>query len=171
MTNKMKSTVAGLLVILATLAVLSACSTRTILGDLTGEDNGRKLHIWFVKTAGDQLTLVEVSRQSGRGDSVKQSVEDLLTGPSGQEIQAGLGSEIPRGTILLGVEEKAGTIELNLSRRFASGGGSSSLETRIEQLRRTVTDSAGSKKVFLNVEGHRLTSASGEGLEIKQPIN
>src|SRR5262249_31702407 len=142
-----------------------------MLNELTGEDAGARVHVWFVKPVGEDLKLVEVTRPPGRGDTFKNSIEELLRGPSGQEMQAGIGSEIPKGTILLGVERKGETIQLNLPRRFASGGGSSSLETRMEQLRRTVEATAGSSKVFLNVEGERLSTTAGDGLEIKQPIN
>lgn len=161
----------ALLVALLAPVFLSACTSRAVLEGLTGEAPEKKLHIWFVKPVGDELKLVEVSRTCGQSDRLKQSVEDLLRGPNGHEIQAGLGSEIPKGTILLGIEENGQTIELNLSRRFASGGGTSSVETRLEQLRRTIADEAGTRKVFLSVEGQRLLTASGEGLEVKQPIN
>jgi spore germination protein GerM len=159
-----------LLVVFSAIA-LSACTSRTMLEGLTGEDSGGKVHVWFVKPVGEDLKLVEVTRPLGHGDAFKDSVEELLRGPSGQEMQAGIGSEIPKGTILLGVEKKGETIELNLSRRFASSGGSSSLETRLEQLRRTVEATAGSSKVYLDVEGERLSTTAGDGLEIKQPIN
>jgi spore germination protein GerM len=161
----------AVVILAVTILSLAGCTSRTILEGLTGEDGETKLHVWFVRPVGDDLKLVEVARPHGRKDAITESVEELLRGPSGQEIQAGIGSEIPKGTILLGVEEKGDTIDLNLSRRFASGGGSSSLETRLEQLRRTVAASAGGKKVFLSVEGRRLSAAAGEGLEIKQPIN
>jgi spore germination protein GerM len=151
--------------------LLSSCTGRTVLDGLTGADTGDQLHVWFVKPAGQELKLIKVSRSRGHGEWLKEAVEELLRGPSGQEIQAGMGSEIPRGTILLGVVDSGDSIELNLSRRFASGGGSSSLELRLEQLRRTVSEAAAGKKVYLNVEGQRLTTAAGEGLEIKQPIN
>ena len=45
------------------------------------------------------------------------------------------------------------------------------METRLEQLSRTVADAAGQSKVFLSVEGQRLSTYAGEGLEVKQPIN
>ena len=101
---------------------------------------------------------------------MRECISELLYGPTQQEAQAGLGSEIPRGTVLIGVTKDDGRIELNLSRRFATGG-EDSIATRLEQLRRTVAGAAGNRKVFLDVEGKRLTEAGGEGLEVKQPIN
>ena len=149
---------------------LTSCTSRTVLSG-TDTDSGDRLKVWFAKQAGDDLRLVPVWRQSSSSDRLKEAVEELLKGPSDQEIASGLGSEIPRGTILLGTAPAGNDVELNLSRRFASGGGARSLETRIDQLSRTVADCAGDKKVFLSVEGERIYTAAGEGLEIKQPLN
>lgn len=153
---------------------LSACTTRTVLNDLNDfaqdRPSSKEMHVWFVKPSGEELRLVSVIRERGSGELLSQSVEELLRGPTDKEISSGIGSEIPRGTILLGIDKKGDQVELNLSRRFASGGGTS-LETRLEQLRRTVAESAGDKKVFLSVEGQRLSATAGDGLEVKQPIN
>ena len=83
-----------------------------------------------------------------------------------------MGSEIPKGTVLIGVATDAdGNIVIDLSQRFVTGGGISSFEARMEQLRQTADLAAGGRKVFLNVEGQRLVQATGEGIEVKQPIN
>jgi len=149
---------------------LSSCTSRTILSG-ADSDSGDRMKVWFVRQAGDELRLVPVWREASSSDRLKEAVEELLKGPTDEEMAAGLGSEIPRGTILLGTHPAGGDVELNLSRRFASGGGARSLETRIDQLSRTVADCAGGKKVFLSVEGERIYTAAGDGLEIKQPLN
>ncbi len=119
-----------------------------------------------------ELSLVNVKRSAlAATNKLEDAIRCLLAGPSTEEISRGLGSEIPRGTILLGLSEKNGAIELNLSRRFASGGGIDSIETRLEQVSRTVRAVAGRKPVYLNVEGKRLNMTPGEGIEIRQPIN
>jgi len=151
--------------------VLAACTSRTVLDDSTGSVAADEIHVWFVKPAGEELRLVQVRRSHAPGSKLRAAVTELLSGPTAFEMKQGLDTEIPRGTILIGLNENGSTIELNLSRRFASGGGSSSLETRLEQLSRTVKEAAGARPVFLDVEGERLTTAAGEGLEIRQPIN
>ena len=130
----------------------------------------KEMDIWFVKSNQGAMTLVPVHRTQ-KFCSINMAMRELLDGPSAAESAHGLGSEIPRGTILLGIEEKAEGIELNLSKRFASSGGTSSIETRLEQLSRTVAPIAGKKPVYLNVEGRRLTMTPGEGIEVPQPIN
>lgn len=142
---------------------------------------GTSPKVWFVRptadgvlqqVACDRSDLKEATGSDAVTQAVKQSVEELLKGPSAQEAESGLGSEIPKGTVLIGVATDAdGNIVIDLSKRFVTGGGISSFEARMEQLRQTADLAAGGRKVFLNVEGQRLVQATGEGIEVKQPIN
>jgi spore germination protein GerM len=156
--------------------LLSACTGRTILHGTRATSShhpqhNNKIVVWFVKPANNgDPRLVSVARVVNSSDRLQAAVQELLEGPSAHEEHDGLGSEIPRGTILLDLKRSGKNVELNLSRRFASGGGTSSFETRLEQLRRTVATAA-ETPVYLNIEGKRLNIAEGEGIEIPQPIN
>ncbi len=130
-----------------------------------------EVQIWFTKVNGADLELVPVSRRVAQGDALEFAVGELLKGPTPAESDTGIASEIPKGAILLGSTHEGDSIELNLSKRFATGGGSTSFTTRMEQLARTVKEVAGTSKVYLNVEGQRLLESAGDGLEVKQPIN
>jgi spore germination protein GerM len=175
--------------------LLSSCSERTVLhgeaddrsrhggalatslraSDTTSDaqnstDHGAdNVKIWFVREQGGELQPAAVERTLITHDPIKEATDQLLRGPTQTEAAAGLKSEIPLGTVILGVEKKGPITELNLSQRFASGG-TSSVEARLSQLERTISDVAGKSKVFLDVEGHRLLTA-GDGMEVKQPIN
>lgn len=132
----------------------------------------KSLNIWFVREEAGNLELTAVSRPKTSTDALTGALEELLQGPDRADYNSGIGTEIPRGTILLGVKRKDGGVEVNLSKRFAAGGGPTSLETRLQQLARTVKDIEGSNvDVFVNIEGERLTASSADGLEIAQPIN
>jgi spore germination protein GerM len=160
---------------LITLA-LTACTGRTILhGARTHKapkaERNNKIAVWFVRPASNgDPKLASVSRTIRGADKLEEAVHELLEGPTAYEEHSGFGTEIPRGTIMIDLKRSPKSVELNLSRRFASGGGTSSFETRLEQLRRTVA-SAADAPVYLNVEGKRLNVSEGEGIEIKQPIN
>lgn len=132
----------------------------------------KKIAVWFVKpsSSGD-AKLVPVERPVNGKDRLSVAVHELLDGPSADEDKAGLGTEIPRGTVLIGINKDGGNIELNVSKRFATPGGTSSFETRLEQLRRTVASAAVDAPVYLDVEGKRLNVSEGEGIEVRQPIN
>jgi spore germination protein GerM len=133
-----------------------------------GPDNVR---IWFLREEGGELRPTAVERSVSSANLIQAATDQLLRGPTPEERQAGIQSEIPLGTVLIGVKGtgKDPVAELNLSQRFTSGG-ESSMEARLSQLERTLKDAAGKTKVFLDVEGHRLLTA-GEGLEVKQPLN
>lgn len=180
-----KNIVCGLIALLCAGSLTSCIYTRTVLKDierplkdlseqpLRALKPASSLDLCFVKTRGGDINFVPVKRKAGvlRKSKLESAVRALLEGPTADEISEGLGSEIPRGTILLGMNERDGAIELNLSKRFASGAGVDSFETRMEQLARTVTSVVGNQPVFVNVEGKRLDMTPGDGLEVKQPIN
>jgi spore germination protein GerM len=157
--------------------LLSSCTNRTILHGWNehaskAASSGNYINVWFVKNAGQQMKLFAVKRKVALGeDRLKQAVRELLRGPTAAEERAGVGSEIPRGTILLAVEPKGRDVELNVSRRFALDGGTSSFEMRLSQLRKTVAQAAPGTDVYLDIEGKRLRVEEGEGIEIPQPIN
>lgn len=129
--------------------------------------------VYFVRTgtAGSELVKREKSSGNGLLDNLERSLQLLLQGPAADEVAAGLGSEIPAGTVLIGVKREKDKVTIDLSRRFAAGGGIESFETRLAQVRKTVEASGEALPVFLAVEGKLLTITEGEGIEVKQPIN
>lgn len=161
----------SVLVSCSALPIPGGGSEKVVSGNLTPKAAQSEVQVWFTRVKGSDLELVSVTRRITQGNSLEFAVEELLKGPTPAESDTGLASEIPRGAILLGTTQQGDSVELNLSKRFASGGGSTSFTTRMEQLARTVKEVAGTSKVYLNVEGERLLEASGDGLEVKQPIN
>lgn len=154
--------------------------------------------VWFVKSAGDKFEYVPIKHvyqpkvsfdesQTPLSRSLEAAVSELVSGPSDAEEAQGLGSEVPRGTVLISVvnakDGKDGGKDggkdkgmiINLSKHFLAGSGAESFDLRMEQLKRTVNSVVGTanggEKVFLNVEGERLTEATGDGIDVVQPIN
>lgn len=153
--------------------------------DASGLTNADVVTIWFTRAGDDRLNYVpEVRKSSVRFKDSVQAVSfaltELLVGPgcgsrdlsTETPSKLELSSEIPRGTVLIGVnaDRDSGDITVNLSRRFVQAGGMDSFEARLEQVKRTVEGVVAAKPVYLNIEGTRLM-ASGDGLEVKQPIN
>lgn len=126
--------------------------------------------IYFAKKKGEELELVAVHRPIRGDNQLKDTIEELLRGPTPEEEKEGMLSEIPKGTILLGIKDSQSEAEIDLSKRFSTGSVSS-MQTRLDQLTKTLTPLVSDKKIYLDVEGKRLEAASFDGLEIKQPIN
>lgn len=135
------------------------------------QDVSTKVRVWFVEEKDGKLEYVPIERSVPGQDVLCETVKELLKGPSEQEAQHGLATEIPKGTTMIDAKTSSDGVELNLSQQFSSDGGTDSIEARLEQLSRTVSNVVHDRKVFLDVEGKRLTEASGEGIEVKQPIN
>lgn len=134
------------------------------------DSNKKEVEIYFAKKNGEDLELVAVHRPIRGENRLNATLEELLRGPTPEEEKSGLLSEIPKGTILLGIKDKDGETEIDLSKRFSTGSVSS-MQTRLDQLTKTVSPLALDQKIFLDVEGKRLEASSFDGLEIKQPIN
>jgi spore germination protein GerM len=129
----------------------------------------RKIRIWFARESKGSVQPYAVERDIDKKEPLRSAVNQLLQGPTEAESKTGIKSEVPVGTVLISLKKKDDVVELNLSRRFGAGGVDS-IETRLQQLELTIKEAAGHDKVFLDVEGKRLTSA-GDGLEVKQPLN
>lgn len=113
---------------------------------------------------------VAVHRQSPAAAPATAAVKALLKGPTAGERGHGLSSAVPTGTRLLGLSVRDRVASVDLSRRFASGGGSLSMSVRLSQLVYTLTAIRGVDAVSLRVEGRVVRVFSGEGLILRQPL-
>ncbi len=100
---------------------------------------------------------------------VAAAVKLLVRGPSSAERLAGLGSQIPAGTRLRGVSLDHGVAGVDLTGRFASGGGSATMFARLAQLVYTVTQFPSVHSVRLLLDGRPVSVFSGEGILLRTP--
>lgn len=164
----------GLLVVLAmVIFVFPPTPTPDNLTPITEQPT--EVTVFFTKSKGNASVTEGVVRKLPPTDSespvkplpVQFAVQELLKGPSENEVKLGFFSEIPKGTRLLSVTESKTGLEINLSKEFVSGGGSNSMVQRMAELRNTVVSSSGQKEqIHIQIEGQPLETAGGEGLEI-----
>ena len=95
----------------------------------------------------------------------------LLAGPTAAERgDAGLGSEIPPDTRLLGVAVADGVATVNLSRTFESGGGSLSMQLRVAQVVFTLTQFPTVDRVRFQLDGAAAPAIGGEGVVVDPAV-
>jgi hypothetical protein len=119
---------------------------------------------------GEHVTPVarRIPRTRGVGAA---AIRALLRGPTAAERRAGLTSAVPAGTRLLGLSIRGGLATIDLSRRFASGGGSLSMRARVAQVVFTLTRFATVRRVAFRLDGRAVTSIGGEGVIVSPPVD
>ena len=115
--------------------------------------------------------LVPVKREFAVKQSIENTIEMLLKGPTILESKQGIYSEIPKNTDLISVEQTSDKIIVNLTSGFGQGGGSQSVENRVKQLSKTVKERVKNKKVYLYIDNKEVEYLGGEGVYISQPLN
>lgn len=127
----------------------------------------------------DQRVLVYLLRGEAVGAVAREApssaalertvVEELLAGPTEEELQAGLGTAITEGTELLDVDVEDGIATVDLSGEFDDGGGSASMFTRLAQVVFTLTRLDAVEGVVFRIDGAPVTSFSSEGIVLDGP--
>jgi germination protein M len=92
------------------------------------------------------------------------AMEALLAGPTAAEKAAGLTSAVPSGSRLLGLSIDGTTARIDLSSRFAAGGGSVSMQARVAQVVYTLTRFPTIRAVDFMLDGSLVEMLGGEGL-------
>lgn len=115
---------------------------------------------------------VQPVRRTASGTGVAaEAVRALLAGPTASEHADGLVSNVPSGTTLRSLAVSAGVATVDLSGRFDDGGGTLSMTSRVAQVVFTLTRFPTVREVVLRIDGKRVTSLGGEGVDLSQPVD
>jgi len=117
--------------------------------------------VWFTK--GETLARATVPAPKA-GDAA--GVEALLAWPRGGSV----GTEVPAATRLLGLRVADGVATVDLTRAFASGGGSLSMRMRVAQVVYTLTELDDVDRVGFELDGAPATAIGGEGVLVDEPV-
>ena len=112
-----------------------------------------------------------VGARQAEGQAVaRAAVEALLEGPSDEERDARLSTEIPDGTELLDLAVANGTATVDLSGTFDDGGGSASMQARVAQVVATLTQFPSVERVAFRLDGEPVSAIGGEGVAVDPPL-
>jgi hypothetical protein len=116
------------------------------------------LQAWFTRQGKLFVTQRSVPATASVG---RAALDRLLAGPSAAEYAAGLRSQIPAGTQLLGLRVVAGTATVDLSSSFVSGAGPSTMPLRIAQVVNTLAQFSTVAGVRFEINGQGVTVLGG----------
>jgi germination protein M len=128
---------------------------------------------FFLGSFVDNAGLVPVLREIPKTQAVgAAAMAALIKGPNDAELGArpAMYTTIPDGTRFLGLTVDAGVATVNLSKEFASGGGSASVLGRLAQVVYTLTQFPTVKSVTFELDGEPVSTFSGEGVVLDKPV-
>ncbi len=97
------------------------------------------------------------------------AMQALLGGPNPSEVNAGLGTAIPAGTTMRGLEIRGGVATINLSPQFLTPGPLDSQSARLAQIVYTLTGYPNVNRVAIQVSKLPLTNYAG--LDLSSPVD
>lgn len=95
----------------------------------------------------------------------------LLDGPTPEEEDWGMVTSIPEGTTFLGLTIDGGVATVDLSKEYASGGGSLSMLMRLAEVVFTLTQFPTVDGVNFKLDGKPIDVLGGEGLILDHPMS
>ena len=134
----------------------------------SGSGSGQTVsyQVWFHYGEGLFVTRRTETFTAGVGAA---AVESLLEGPTDAETIAGVGTQVPVGTELLGLDISGGLATVDLSSDFGSGGGSLSVTMRVAQVVYTLTQFPTVNRVAFHIDGRPVDAISGDGIIVDPP--
>jgi Sporulation and spore germination/Immunoglobulin-like domain of bacterial spore germination len=123
--------------------------------------------VWFHR--GEQLFVV-TRTQAATPRVGTAAMEALLDGPTSAERDAGVGTQIPDGTQLLGLIVDDGIATVDLTSEYESGGGTASMTMRLAQVVCTLDQFPTVKGVLFQLDGRPVEVLGGEGIVIDHPL-
>jgi germination protein M len=126
----------------------------------------RTVSLYFLR--GEKLGVAH-ERVARSAAPVAAALGLLVRGPSATERASGLASQIPSGSRLRGVTLAGGVASVDLSSRFASGGGSATMFARLAQVVFTATQFPSVHGVRFLLDGRAVTTFSSEGIMLRGP--
>lgn len=100
---------------------------------------------------------------------LRGALDQLVAGPTADERDVGLGTTVPAGTTVLGVDLGFGRATVDLSDEFDDGGGTLSMQARVAQIVFTATQFPNVDGVEFWMEGEPIDTLGGEGLILDEP--
>ncbi len=126
------------------------------------------VRIYLVR--GEKLGVAGRTLPPGTAGVAAAAVRELLAAPRPADVRYGLGTAIPKGTTLRGLNIKSGIATVDLSKRFETGGGSLSMQLRVAQVVGTLTQFPTVKRVAFRIDGKPVESIGGEGVSVSPPV-
>ena len=144
-----------------TTTTLSSQTTTTLVGDTM------TVNVYYSTNEISAATRIIPKTQEVGAAAIRA----LLEGPTADEQAAGMVTNIPEGTIFLGLSIEDGVATVDLSKEYASGGGSWSMIMRLAEVVFTLTQFPTVDGVNFKLDGQPVGVFGGEGFVLDHPLD
>jgi germination protein M len=133
----------------------------------TSEPRTFTYQVWL--TQGEGFLFVSRRTATFEPGVGRIALEDLLSGPNSAEREAFIGTEIPAGTELLGLDIDDAVATVDLSGEFAQGGSSLEETARLAQVVYTITQFDTVRSVRFRIDGEPVEAFGSHGFVLDRP--
>jgi hypothetical protein len=133
----------------------------------TSEPRTFTYQVWL--TQGEGFLFVSQRTAEFEPGVGRIALNDLLSGPNDAEREAFIGTEIPEGTELLGLNIAGGVATVDLSGEFAESGSSLEETVRLAQVVYTITQFDTVRSVRFRVDGEPVDVFGSHGIVLDRP--
>lgn len=134
------------------------------------ENHSKTIKIFITDPNGNIRSVNRKCDNSVEKSCFAFAIKELVSAPTKWEKSKGFTSEIPQGTKILSIREGEGSVMIDLSSAFETGGGAESTYTRVKQVIKTAKANT-NLPVYLYINGKQADVIGGEGIMLKQPLS
>jgi germination protein M len=143
-------------------------ATETTTTTSAAEEETMKVRVYYSRDEKMSAHARVVPKSDAVGAAAMKA---LLEGPTAAEKEASVVSNIPEGTTFLGLTIDNGLATVDLSKEYASGGGSLSMAMRLAEVVFTLTQFPTVQGVNFMLDGEPVEVFGGEGLILDHPVD
>lgn len=136
----------------------------------TNVEKTKTVKIFILDKSGNIRSVNRTCDTTIEKSCFEYAIKELINAPSKWEKSKGFTSEIPQGTKILSIRDTEGSVLIDLSSNFETGGGAESTYMRVKQVIKTVNANT-ETPAYLYINGHQANVIGGEGIMVRQPLN
>ncbi len=143
------------------------------LTEQVAETAVKQVNIYFIKIDDrtERVILSPVRRRVSDKELVRESIQELLKGPSRHEQSRGFITALPGGLRLGNVRVRNGTAVIDFNSILGEGASGTILLNRLDQIVYTATQFRDVSSVEITINGRRQSTLGADGLSIGGPLH
>jgi spore germination protein GerM len=132
----------------------------------------RRVRVYFIKldSRTDKMYLSSVQRKVGEQSTLRDTLNELIKGPTRQEKNRGYLTAVPVNLRIRGVRTRNRTAFVDFNSAIEYGASGNILISRLDQIVYTATQFSNINDIVITINGARRSTLGSDGLSIGGPL-